>query len=132
MIKAGFGIDLHDPYWIARKEEIVPALGVSPRELMQSLGDWGKATMGPDIWVTLAKQRLITMGVGMVLSDVRYPYEADWVRAMGGRIVHVTRVRALTVRKHSSEDGIPVLPGDTVLSNNSSIELLQQKIKDIT
>ena len=71
------GINLSDPYWQDRKEDIIPALGVSPRRMMQTLGtDWGRNMVNPEIWTLLAHARLICNGPGMVISDVRFENEA--------------------------------------------------------
>lgn len=132
MIRVGFGIDLHDPYWIERKEVVIPAIGKSPRELMQTLGtEWGRNLIGEDTWLIMAKQKLLTLGPGMVVADVRFDNEAIWVRHMGGRIIHVKRKSAERVRQHASEVGVAHEDGDGVIHNNGSLEDLQLAVKDL-
>ena len=114
------------------KEQVIPALGVSPRRLMQTLGtDWGRELIHPDIWLTMALQRLVHVGPGMVIADVRFENEAAWVRKYGGRILHVHRPDAAAVETHASEYGIQQLPEDLVIMNAGSLEDLHAKVKDM-
>ena len=124
------GVDMREQYWQDRKEEVIPALGVSPRCIMQTLGSWGRDT-NPQFWINLAVQRLWAMGPGMVISDVRYENEADWIRRQGGRIIHLYRDEAPEVEAHHSENGIAVQEGDGIIYNNGSLEDLQLAVKDI-
>lgn len=126
------GIDMSDPYWQAHKENIIPALGVSPRRLMQTLGtEWGRQLINQDLWLILAKQRLLNFGPGMVIPDVRFENEAAWVRKHGGRIIHVVRPNVAPVEAHASEDGIEVLPEDAQLSNSGTLEELQLSVREL-
>jgi hypothetical protein len=95
--------------------------GASGRQLMQSLGDWGRA-MHPDYWVQCLQ---LACGVGttpvhdrLLISDVRYPNEADWVLRQGGVLIRLVRECAAPVRSHSSEQHIADLPAHIVLVNN--------------
>jgi hypothetical protein len=126
------GIDMSDPYWQARKEDVIPVLGVSPRRMMQTLGtEWGRNLISPDLWVVLAHQCLLRNGPGMVIPDVRFENEAAWVRKHGGRIIHVVRPNVAPVEAHASEDGIEVLPEDAQLSNSGTLEELQLSVREL-
>jgi hypothetical protein len=132
MLRAGFNIDMNDPYWIENKEVIIPAIGKSPRELLQTLGtEWGRNLVNEDLWLILARQKLLSMGPGMVVSDVRFDNEAEWVRKLGGRIIHVKRDSADRVRQHASEVGVTYEAGDGVILNNGALQDLQQAVKDL-
>jgi hypothetical protein len=126
------GIDMNDPYWQARKEDIIPALGVSPRRMMQTLGtEWGRTLINGDLWLLMAQQRLINHGPGMVVSDVRFENEAAWVRRHGGQIIHVIRPGLKGVEAHTSESGISLEPGDAQLFNTGTLEELQHSVRDL-
>ena len=128
------GIDMSDPYWQANKEAIIPALGASPRRLMQTLGtEWGRQLINPDFWLILAKQVLINYGPGMVVADVRFENEAEWVRSQGGRVIHIERPSAVAVEAHASEAGIKFKgeEGDFKIINGGSLEDLQQTIREV-
>lgn len=133
MLKAGLGIDMDEPYWQTHKESPVAAFGhKSPRQMLQWLGtEWGRNMVDRDIWLTLAKNELATRGPGMIVSDVRYENEAQWVRNMGGKVVHMRREAASSVHLHASENGVEISENDIVLENNGSLEELQSALKDI-
>jgi hypothetical protein len=126
MLKAGFGMDLESTYWQERKEEVIPALGRSPRELMQTLGtEWGRRLVHPELWLILGTGVLNSRGAGMIVSDVRFENEAAWVRKMGGKVIHLERANAPQVKEHVSEAGVVRQPEDIQLFNNGSLEDLQ-------
>lgn len=126
------GVDMSDPYWQARKEDVIPALGVSPRRMMQTLGtEWGRQLINPDLWIIMAHQRLLQNGPGMVISDVRFENEAAWIRKHGGWIIHVIRPDAKAVEAHASEDGIEMQDTDARLFNNGTLEELQLSVREL-
>ena len=129
---APLGVDMSDPYWQARKEEPIPALGVSPRRMMQTLGtEWGRQLINPDLWLIMAHQRLLQNGPGMVISDVRFDNEAAWIRKHGGRIIHVIRPDTKAVEAHASEDGIEMQDTDARLFNSGTLEELQLSVREL-
>lgn len=129
---APLGVDMSDPYWQARKEEPIPALGVSPRRMMQTLGtEWGRQLINPDLWLIMAHQRLLQNGPGMIISDVRFDNEAAWIRKHGGRIIHVIRPDAKAVEAHASEDGIEMQDTDARLFNSGTLEELQLSVREL-
>lgn len=129
---APLGVNMSDPYWQARKEEPIPALGVSPRRMMQTLGtEWGRQLINPDLWLIMAHQRLLQNGPGMVISDVRFDNEAAWIRKHGGRIIHVIRPETKAVEAHASEDGIEMQDTDARLFNSGTLEELQLSVREL-
>lgn len=130
MLKA-IGVDLSDPYWQDRKEVPIPALGASPRRLMQTLGtEWGRELINPNLWLILAKQRLLSFGPGMIISDVRFENEASWIRDIGGLVIHVIRPSATKIDEHVSEAGVVVNDLDLVILNDGTLEQLYDKVKE--
>lgn len=126
------GIDCTDPYWTANKEAIIPSLGVSLRYLMQTLGtEWGRRLVNDDLWVTLAKSTVMTHGPGMIIPDVRFENEAAWIRAVGGRVIHLERDNRPQVLNHDSERGIARHAEDVVIKNNGSLQDLHQAITEM-
>lgn len=129
MLKAGFGLDFTDPYWAERKEEPISAFGgKSPRQMMQWLGtEWGRNMIDPNIWLTLGTAKFLEDGPGMVIADVRFENEAQWVRRLG-LLVHVVRPGATPVASHSSENGVAYDPADRTLVNDGTLQDLQQAL----
>lgn len=126
------GVDMTDPYWQARKEEVIPALGVSPRRMMQTLGtEWGRQLIHSDLWLLMAQQRLINHGPGMIIPDVRFENEAAWVRRHGGMIIHILRPNSKEVEAHASENGVEIMPSDAQLFNTGTLEDLQLVVREL-
>lgn len=132
MLKAGLGIDMDDPDWANRKERSVAHLGVTPRRLMQTLGtEWGRETIHRDIWVKEAQLHFMENGAGMVVTDVRFENEAEWIRLIGGLVVHIERSSAPPVEAHASEGGVTVSSGDAIVFNHGSRDELRAQVAEL-
>lgn len=120
----------------ALKEEPLPSIGKSPRQLMQLLGtDWGRDMVHRELWLLLAEQNLHNLAelnqdsaLGAILRDVRFENEASWVRSKGGVIVHIHRPTAQAVATHASESGIAVHDNDFVIHNDEDLPHLYKQL----
>lgn len=93
------------PKYIQDKESIIPALGVSARVCLQTLGtEWGRK-INPDIWINLARESMNPL-FPAIFDDVRFDNEAKMITEMGGEIWKVTRVGHEINDQHVSESGI--------------------------
>jgi len=118
-----------------QKEKPIPWLGKSPRYLAQTLGtEWGRDLVHPDVWVLMAKGRWHVLNAGkegrMVISDVRFPNEAQWIRKAGGIIVNIQRPDSQHKADnagHSSENGISLKLCQVVVYNDGTKEELREK-----
>lgn len=129
------------------------ALGFSPRRAAQTLGtEWGRS-INERLWLELAGYTLnfyddaheraaqaqaenpdsvvemMPHYVGMVVSDVRFENEAQWVREQGGEIWHIRRDDAPSVAAHSSEAGVVQQDADIVIYNSGTLDGLKQGAK---
>lgn len=132
-IKSSVGAMLGVPIsrWEDRdwKETALPGLGVSPRQLAQTLGtEWGRDVIDPDFWIKLTQMRMDEHPEfpDWVISDVRFDNEARWIKDSGGFVVHVDREVA-GVATHISEAGVAYR--DYTLDNNGTIEELTSKVE---
>lgn len=120
--------DLHYTHFQhPRKEETLPEIGKSPRQLMQTLGtEWGRELVHPDLWLILAKKRVEdfwTVGGKVVITDVRFENEATMIRELGGVIWHIKRAATGTPHQHLSEAGVGFgAESDVMIDNNKSID----------
>lgn len=114
---------------------------ISPREAFQAIGK-AMRMVHPDYWVRLTEHELARWRMtrpdrsidGLpcaVFSDVRYDNEANWIRSLGGTIVHISRAAAPAVREHESELGIQRQPHDIALTNDGTIAGLRMRLADI-
>lgn len=102
-----------------------PLLGVTSRVMMQTLGtEWGRDTIGESIWIDIAKKH----GNGkefLIISDVRFDNEAEYVRE-NGFLIHVEGRGGIDT-DHNSESGILFKFGDFKLDNSYDVEMLEQQ-----
>lgn len=92
------------------KEEKISNLGVSFRHAMQTLGtEWGRKQVSPNIWVEVMESRLSHFHKDrIVIDDVRFPNEAEMIRARGGQIWRLSRKGfEPSGDSHVSEAGLP-------------------------
>ena len=90
------------------KEQPIDWLGgQTPRFLMQTVGtEWGRRMIHPDLWIKSALRRSAAHD-SVVLSDVRFPNEAQLIHDAGGVILRVHRAGELGVGDHASETPLP-------------------------
>ena len=113
-----------------RKEEPIPWLGLSYRQMAQTLGtEWGRA-LHPDFWLRIASMRMGSYGEGarFVISDVRFDNEAKLVRELGGVIWRIQRPGIEAVRPHVSETELASIRVDDLVNNHGTIEQLQVEV----
>lgn len=142
----GFGpVHWEDREW---KEAPIPWLGevwdtdsgtpgepsrVSPRYLAQTLGtEWGRETVDANIWLKIAQHKFskvsgnATMtggrivGMGMIIPDVRFDNEAQWIKNAGGLLLQIERpsMEEISENSHASEAGIDPALIDAVVVND--------------
>ena len=74
-----------DPWWDSRIK------GMTPRYALQLMGtEAGRNVFDSDLWLYSLERRLDPMH-NYVITDVRFPNEMKFIRALGGKIVRVKR-----------------------------------------
>jgi hypothetical protein len=75
----------------------------------------------------------LSAGDKVVITDVRFPNEADAIKALGGQIWRVKRLGVGAVNGHVSETAMDGYPVDQIFVNNGSIDdlmaLLQARMR---
>lgn len=116
------------------KETPISGLGKSPREMMQTIAtDWGRDMVHPDIWLHAVGKEIDAVfrhsdfgkPKGIVISDMRFNNEADWIRKRGGSVVHIRPENSKTISAsgHVSELGVTVVANDWNIVNNHHMGL---------
>ena len=111
--------------------------GVSGRTFMQrfgtdimrdKLGEIIPEMKGESIWVKVLENQLELLGKrNIVISDCRFPDEAEMIRRRGGKIILVTRKECEeNSSDHSSET--QTIEPDYIIENDSTLKELEQKI----
>ena len=97
---------------------------------MQNVGNTMREVIGPNVWIRPLLAGWYESGMApTVVSDVRYPNEADAIRAVGGLIIRIERpgYAGLTgdAASHASEVPLPDHLVDFVVVNRHSIDALR-------
>lgn len=114
------------------KETIVPSIGRTPRDLTKIIGQCVREEVGETAWIgVMAYHRWKLSHTALkilAITDVRFENEAEWVRAMGGTIIHVVRTGVKwNSYGHESERGIQVRDEDLILHNRGTVEEFERK-----
>ena len=100
----------------------------SVRRILQDLGLAARQTFGEDCWVdALHRQR--EDGKRYVITDTRFPNEADYIRSRGGILVRIDRPGVGPVNGHPSETAIDHISPDVYLTNDGTLPDLYAKIE---
>lgn len=103
------------------------------RYLLQWAGTDFFRKRDPDIWVKIVQREIeASPDVPFVLTDVRFPNEADMVHAVGGLVVRIDRAmdRDSAADTHSSESAMSLYEGfNCRVFNTGSVEDLQAKVR---
>ena len=91
------------------KEAIIEPIGKSGRELMQSLGtEWGRQLIDENIWVFAMQKQVERINEDIIIiDDLRFPNEANWVLVNRGIIIELKRDGVECNDNHSSEQPLP-------------------------
>lgn len=107
------------------KEEFSKALGMTRREALQKVGKAVRDSVGPETWVNRALNEWEASGYpATVISDVRYPNEAEAIRRHGGFVIRLVRPGAGLEGEaagHESEAGIPDNLIDVEIHNDGTL-----------
>jgi hypothetical protein len=117
-----------DPWWSNK-------LGyeVTPRLILQKFGTEAcRNGIADNIWIAALEKRMQGYQ-DVVISDVRFPNEIDFVRSVGGVIIRVRRGEDPTdeelSKMHISETAWKGLPVDYTLVNDSTLDNLKDNVR---
>ena len=75
-----------DPWWSEKTGKYI-----TPRYMLQLMGtEAGRDVFHPDLWI-LSLEKKLGMYQDVVIADVRFPNEIDFIRSKGGFVVRVSR-----------------------------------------
>ncbi len=99
---------------------------------------WGlgfrRSMFGEDYWLQAMDKWLEENAVGarsiVIVPDVRFPGEVDWVHAQGGVVVRIERPGLPATDQHSSETALDDYQRfDAVVFNDGSLKDVREKAK---
>lgn len=128
-LEAMFGLD--HSIWDDRdaKERELPGIERSPRYLAQTIGtEWGRRMVHEDIWVWAADRQWL-QHAHLIVPDIRYNNEAQWIEDRGGCLLYIERPELELIEEcdHMSEVGIDLSYVFETIVNDSTVDDLIDK-----
>ena len=84
----------------------------------------------PNLWVDHLDQ-IMQSGNNLIVPDVRFNNEAEWVRD-NGILIHINTNRDTIETTHASEGGLEPLEGEIIVSNTSTLKQFKNDVEGIT
>lgn len=104
---------------------------MTPRLLMQKIGtDALRNNVHKNIWVNATFSRYCEK-CNWLITDLRFPNELSAIKAKGGITIRVNRSSILNNDSHESETSLDYSEFDYIIENNSDLESLKEKVKNI-
>ena len=114
-----------------KKTDLGPEWDMTVRDFLQKLGtDAVRDGLHTNAWVN-ALMSDYTSESKWVITDTRFPNEAEAIRKKDGIMIRVERSGVKPINNHPSETGLDDYIFDHVIKNNGSIEDLLLKVKSI-
>jgi len=98
------------------------------RRTLQRLGTESVRALDETFWIRALEARLDAAETPVVVTDVRFPNEAEAIAARGGWIVRVVRPGAPEVLEHASESALDLYPADVEIRNASTLEAFREEV----
>lgn len=73
------------------KQTVDPFWNKTPRECLQIIGDGFRKFIDPLIWIKAIERKIELMGNKIVIPDIRYINEINFIHGMGGVVVCIKR-----------------------------------------
>lgn len=97
----------------------------SPRDVLRVIGDHGRSLQW-DLYIRHMARRLRIAKYqkhrGVVIHDLRLNSEAEWLRGLGGVLIHVRRSGVEFRGDHETECGVTGIPGDVSVTNSGELQ----------
>lgn len=134
--KALLAMGIPECFLTDHKSVSVPPFGKSARYLMQTLGsEWARDTVNKNFWLYLMEQQLSPfVGQDVVIDDVRFDNEAEFIRIKRGHNVRIVRGNTQLdpyASDHASEDGISSDLADFNLENDGSVATAVEQLETL-
>lgn len=108
------------------KEEFLPEWNMTRRQVWQRVGQQIRA-VHPEIWIRYIAD-MFDLYANVVVTDVRYPNEIDFMRKLGAKCFRIDRDGTGSTG-HESDDALAKYKKwDAIISNNGTVEQLHQEI----
>jgi hypothetical protein len=101
------------------------------RNLLQKYGtEGGRDIHGKDCWLRVARRVIEDINGPVVITDVRFDNEAEFVRELGGQNWQIVRPGYGAVNAHPSDAGVALKLIDRVIHNTYDIHHLYREVEE--
>lgn len=120
-----------------KKKETIkdPIWGRTARSALQYVGtEVFRNHHDKDTWALICKRKIVehlSKGDNIVVSDVRFPNEADMIRGLGGKLWKIHRTNLISKDFHISETAMNDYRYDEIFYNDEFIVDIPKKIKEL-
>lgn len=98
------------------------------RRLLQVFGtEVGREMFGGNFWIDQAFKQ-IDPAANVVIADVRFPNEADAIKARGGTVIRINRHNLSAVNSHKSEHAMDNYMFNHVIYNDGTLDDLADNV----
>ena len=98
------------------------------RRTLQELG-LAMRQIEEDFWLDATMDRVFSHEGDAVITDVRFPNEADAIRHSGGTILRIVRPGQVHNDSHPSENALNDYVADVTIRNDSSLDALAEEAR---
>jgi hypothetical protein len=102
------------------------------RMLMQNTGDSFKKIFGETVFVNIANKHYTNLKFNtslinptLIIPDVRYEYEAEWIKNNSGIMIYVDNMNSLTTTSNTHSSESIMIDYDIIINNNNHTLQLQ-------
>lgn len=124
-----------DGWHYSRLSEVLHARGehgakelAEVRQVWQRLGVAMREHVDPDVWLDATMRKVLAESRPVVITDVRFPNEADAIEAAGGLLVRILRALAPTDDAHVSETALDSRACGAHIVNDGPVESLRAAV----
>jgi hypothetical protein len=95
------------------------------RSLLQRIGNETREVCGDDVWIRAVEKKMVGGPENVVITDVRYRNEAEFIKAKGGHLFRICRLGVGPLNDHISENDLNDWPADVDIHNDTDLEDLK-------
>lgn len=131
------GLSRHECYDQEGKKEYNEFWGMTNREILQRVGTEAMRNgFHPDVWAKITELKIkesVNNGEFFIITDVRFPNEAETIKRNGGIVVEVTRpdIEGNGIKGHASEQDLPIELIDMTVVNNAGFDHLDRSMRTL-
>ena len=100
------------------------------RPLYQAIGETMKQLYGRNYWLNMMefkhKRRIVSKTEHVIIDDLRFPFEAEFITKMGGYVIKITRENNIETpaSQHVSEIMVPQIVANQNIYNDGTMDKL--------